>query len=158
MNLLTHPVTPIVAIVVAIAAIIAVGTKISSDKRKAIKAEVARKAEEMRVRERIAAERAGRFKAAAKDRGTRPVRRTPSVPAPGRPGFRTDAPRTSPQSDPSTDTFTNAVIYGGLLADHGRSSYDGGSSSNDGGSSSSSSDGGSSGGGGDSGGGGGGCD
>lgn len=134
MNILTHPVTPIVAIVVVAAGVIAIVTKVASDRRKKRVFEEAR-----RMHEKVQRQLIDEMRSKPKPR----IRR-PSAPAAGRPGFRTDAR--------NTDVDHAGLFIPSLLTDydptpshHHSSSNDSGSSpSSDSGSSSGSSDSGSS--------------
>jgi uncharacterized membrane protein YgcG len=147
-ELLTSPVTPIVATVVAVAGVIAIFIKVASNRRKeqareAVREELSRK----RVRAQDVADQQRRLEEKRSrvirglDRTSKVVRRKDgpvrraSIPAPGRPGFRTDAPR---NSDPSPGYDAMGMLAAGyLLGDPTpnncdptpSSSYDGGSSS-----------------------------
>jgi uncharacterized membrane protein YgcG len=81
---LTSPVTPIVAAVVAVAGFTAIIIKIVSNRRKEQAQEEAR-----RMHEKVQRQLIDELRSKPKPR---PRLRRPSVHAPGRPGFRTDAP------------------------------------------------------------------
>ena len=129
---MTSPVTPIVAGVVAVAIIVGIFIRVASVRRKREREEAARreqrrKAQEAldRLREREVEERRTRtvnsLQRAAESVRSKPFPRRkdssakrPSVPAPGRPGFRTDAPSRRNDYDDSLP-FIGSLIAADML-------------------------------------------
>lgn len=165
---LTSPVTPIVAGVVAVAIVIAIFTTVASKRRKEREREAWAAAQRVkaqealdRLRERELEERRSRVirgleQTSAKVRRKAAPTRRASVPAPKRPGFRTDAPSRRSDNDDSLPFIGSIIAMDMFHSDPTPSRDDSGSShsnSNDSGGYSGGSDsGGSSGGSSDSGG------